>query len=439
MVFLRTSLMAALCAAAVCATVEGQATPTATAPAPYSQFSLPDVGGELRYALTASESLLSGYNGSSGGGVNSYTSLSGDVAYLSRNPTHQFSAVYAGGYLFGNSAFPSYFFQTLTLSQNVRTKNWNFLFGDSVSYLPQTPVGSLSGVPGAGDQGLSPVVINATPTLGILTTYATRVGNIASGSVTREFTASTSLSFSGADSIQRYTGTSTGFQGIDNDQESGSATLQHRINERTSVGGQYAFTNSSFQSSALLGPGSYGYQTHGANVLFTRELTPQLNLVASVGPQWTVSGSEGGVTSGSEVNVAASASLNYQARRYNAGLNYTRGVNNGNGVVIGSRLDSVVGNVSRPFARIYNVGALVGWNHSEQLGNSTLPDFSNQGVVGGGQLSVQVARSVSVFGAYTIQRQEFSGYAPAGIAFNGLTQYGSFGVTYSPKPIFSRK
>ena len=81
----------------------------------------------------------------------------------------------------------------------------------------------------------------------------------------------------------------------------------------------------------------------------------------------------------------------------------------------------------------------MGWNHSEQLQNSNLSSFSNQGVVGGGQISAQVARSVSVFAAYTIQRQSFDGYAPAGIAFNGLTQYGTFGVTYSPKPIFSRK
>ncbi|WP_419805738.1 hypothetical protein [Terriglobus sp.] len=431
--------MVALSAAAVCATLSGQAAPTATAPAPYSQFALPGVGGELRYALTASESLVSGYNGNSGSGVNAYTNVSGDLAYLSRNPLHQFSAVYAGGYLFGNSTFPSNFYQSLTLSQNFRTRSWNFLVGDSVSYLPQTPVGSLSGIPGAGDQGLAPVVINSTPTLGILTTYATRIGNVVSGTVSRDLTASTSFSLSGADSIQRYTGSSTGFQGIDNDQQSASASLQHRINERTSAGGSYSFTNSTFQSSVLLGPGSYGYQTHSAQVSFTREITPQLNVVASVGPQWTVSGSNAGLTRGSAVNVAATAALSYQARRYNAGLNYSRGVNNGNGVVIGSRLDSVVGNISRPFARIYNVGALVGWNHSAQLGNSTLPNFDNQGVVGGGQLSVQVSRSISAFASYTLQRQSFSGYAPAGIAFNGLTQYGTLGVTYSPKPIFSRK
>ena len=343
MVFLRTSLLAALCAAAVCASVSGQATPSA--PAPYSQFALPDLGGELRYALTASESLVSGYNGESGSGVNSYTNLSGDLAYVSRSTTHRFSTVYTGGYLFGNSEFPSSFYQSLTLSQDFRTRNWDVLIGDTVSYLPQTPVGSLSGIPGAGDQGIAPVVINATPTLGILTTYATRVANTVSGTVTRNLTASTTLSFSGADSIQRYTGSTTGFQGIDNDQETASATLQHRLSERTSVGGAYSFTNSSFSTSSLLGPGNYGYQTHSAQVLVTREVTPRLSLVASVGPQWTVPGSDGGLTNGSSTDVAATAAINYAAPRYNAALNYTRGVNNGNGVVIGSRLDSVVGNI----------------------------------------------------------------------------------------------
>ena len=69
MTFLRTSFAAALCAAAATAVSYAQATPAASAPAPYSQFALPDVGGSLRYALSASESVLTGYNGNSGSGV----------------------------------------------------------------------------------------------------------------------------------------------------------------------------------------------------------------------------------------------------------------------------------------------------------------------------------------------------------------------------------
>ena len=440
MVFLRTSFIAMLCVAAVGATAEGQATPTATASAPYSPFALPTIGGELRYALTASESIVGGYNGTGGNkGVSAYTNFSGDLAYLSHNPNHQFSAVYAGGYLVGNGSFPSYFYQSLSLSQGYHTKNYNFLVADTINYLPQTPIGSLSGIPGAGDQGIPPVVVSSSPSLGILTTYATRVSNNLSGTVSRNLTVGTSLSLTGSDTIERYTGTSTGFQGINNNSQSGSGTVQHRINERMSVGGQYIYTHSNFSSGLLATMNGNGFHTQSALGIFNRELSPRLNLALAAGPQWVQSGSNLGIVRGTSTNVTASASLGYQARSYNASLSYNRGINNGNGVVFGSRQDSVIGNIARPFARIYYVGALIGWNHSTQLQNSTLANFNSQGVVAGGQLSVQVARSVSAFGSYTVQRQLFGGYAPAGIAFNGLTQYGTIGVTYSPKPIFGRR
>lgn len=439
MVFVRTSLFTALCVAAVCGTAYGQATPTASAPAPYSQFALPDIGGELRYALTVSESLVSGYNGNVGNGVSSYTSLGGDVAYLSANPRHQFSAVYAGGYTFGTSAFPSNYYQSLSLSQGLLTKNWSFLVSDTISYLPQTPIGSLSGIPGAGDQGLPPVVVSSVPTLGILTTYGTRIGNSLSGTASRVLTASTSFALTGNYSIQRYTGSTVIGQGLDNDQKGASASVQHRLSERTSVGGVYSFSTSSYAGGSVLGPANYSFQTHALQGTYSRVLTPRLNLSASAGPQWLVSSGDGSVVNRNSTNVAASASVGYQAERYSASLSYSRGINNGNGVVLGSRSDSVVGNISRPFARIYSIGGLVGWNHSSQLPGAVLANYNGQGVIAGGQLSAQIARSLSAFGSYTIQRQLFSGYAPSGIAFNGLTQYGSIGITYSPKPIFGRK
>jgi hypothetical protein len=426
-----------LCVAATCATMRGQASPTAAAPDPYSAFALPTVGGSLRYSLTASETVLTGYNGTTGDGANTYTNLSGDVAYLSNSQRHPFSAVYAGGYLIGTSSFPSYAYQSLTLSQELHLRDWDFIVSDSVSYLPQTPIGSLSGIPGAGDLSLTAVQISTNPGLDILTTYATRVSNQVSGTVTRRFTPSTSLSLTGSDFIQRYTGSSTGNQGIDNDQQNGGATLQHRLDERTSIGGGYQFTNSSFRSS-YLGPGDFGFQTHYAQFFVTRQVSRNLSFAAGAGPQWAVPGSDGGITTGTSLSVAVNASLNYTAKKFTSSIGYVRGINNGNGVTIGARQDSVVASISRGFARIYNVGGIVGYNHSEQLGNSLLPAYNSSGVIAGGQLSAQVRQPLSVFVSYTVQRQLFNGYAPAGIAFNGLTQYATFGVTYSPKPFFHR-
>ncbi len=426
-----------LCVAATGATVYGQANPTATAPDPYSAFALPTVGGSLRYSLSASETVLTGYNGTSGSGASTYTSFSGNVAYLSSSQRHPFSAVYSGGYLIGSSSFPSYPYQSLSLSQELHTRDWDFIIGDSVSYLPQTPIGSLSGIPGAGDLSIPAVQISTAPGLDILTTYATRVSNIVSGSATRRITPSTSLSFTAADSIQRYTGSSTNSQGIDNDQQSAGATLQHRLDERTSIGGGYQFSNSSFEAS-YLGPGTFGFQTHSAQFFVNRQLTRYLNLAAGAGPQWVVQGSNNPVATGSSVSVGANVSLSYQAKQYTAALNYVRGISNGNGVTVGARQDSLTASISRPFARIYSVGGVVGFNHSAQLSNSLLPAYDSSGVIAGGQFSVQVRQPLSAFASYTVQRQLFDGYTPAGIAFNGLTQYVTFGVTYSPKPFFHR-
>ncbi len=440
MLLFRNVLSVALCTAAVSAVACGQATPTAVAADPYESFALPNIGGSLRYALTASETVLTGYNGTTGQGASNYTNFSGDLAYLSSSQKHPFSAVYTGGYLVGTSSFPSYFYQSLSLSQQLHTRNWNFIVGDAVSYVPQTPVGDLSGIPGAGDIGVPAVQINTGPALDILTTYATRVSNAVSGTATRRLTAGTSFSLNGGDSIQRYTNTSSGFQGINNDQESAGASVSHRLGERSTVGGGYQFTNSSFPSALIgTGTGNYGFQTHSAQAQFTRQLTRRTSFSLGAGPQWAVSGSQGGVLTGTSVSVAVNAGLTYDARRFLSSLTYSRGINNGNGVVIGSELDSLAANISRTFARIYNVGGLVAYNHSQQLSNAVLPNYNSSGVIAGGQLSARIRQPLSVFTSYTIQRQLFNGFSPTGIAFNGLTQYVSFGITYSPKPLFTRK
>ncbi len=433
----RTILFTALVGAATAVSAHGQAAPTATAPDPYGGFAIPTVNGSLRYSLTASETVLTGYNGATGNGARTYTSLGGNLAYLSKSKRRPFSAVYSGGYLIGGSTFPSYPYQSLALSQALPFGKWSFTVADVVDYTPQTPIGSLSGIPGIGDLSVTPVPVVPSIGLGILTTYATRIGNTVSGAASRQLTGATSLGFSGTYSIQRYTGTSTGFQGINNDSKSVGASLQHRLNARSSVGAAYNYISSGFQS-GLLGTGTHGFQSHSVLGTYSRQLTRRLFVTAGAGPQW-VPGGTGATTQATSVSIAANAGLAYTVRQYSANLSYVRGVSNGNGVVIGSQTDAVSGSLSKRFARIFSASGLVGYNHSQQLSNSALPNYSSSGVVAGGQVSAQVRQPLSVFAGYTLQRQSFNGYAPAGIAFNGLTQFVSFGVTFSPKPFYDRK
>src|SRR5579875_486655 len=115
-------------------------------------FSLPHIGGSLSYALNGSELISNGFFNNSG--VSYSTNISGDVAYVSKSQFHPFSAVYDGGILIADSGQPTTFYQSLSFSQVLSTKNWNIVLADSVSYLPESPVAGLSGIPGVGDVGV---------------------------------------------------------------------------------------------------------------------------------------------------------------------------------------------------------------------------------------------------------------------------------------------
>lgn len=433
MPLLKTGFSVVLLLPLVPAVCRAQAVPTATAPPTYAGFSLPTVGGSLRYSLSASETIATGGNNLNGTAY--YTGFSGNLAYLSASPTHPFSAVYSGGYLIGSSQFGSYPFHSLSLSQVLNRRDWNFVFADTASYVPQSPVAGLSGVPGVGDLNIQPIEIGTNTGLGILTVYAPRVTNDASATATRRITGSTSASVSGDYSIQRYTGKTT--SGLDNDGESGTFSVNHRIDVRTNVGGSYNFSNSSliFRGSNV----TTGFRTQSIQGIFNRQITRQLAFQVNAGPQFLMSGNNQ-LVGKSSVNLTAGAGLNYTGKLYSSGVSYSRGINTGNGVTVGSRYDVVAFNVHRPLARVFQVAGTAGYNHSTSLPGATIGgDYTSNGVAAGGQIGAQVRPSVSVFASYTLQKQSFSGVSLYNNAFNGLTNYLSFGVTYSPQPFFNRK
>lgn len=421
------------------ANARGQAVPVIIAPTPYEGFQLPTIGGSLRYSLTASEAIIFGYNGLPGNGANALTNLSGDLAYLSKSTRRPFSAVYSGGYLFGNSNEPSYVYQNLAVSQVFRTPKSDFVLADSISYLPQSPVGGLSGIPGTGDLNISPIQVGLTPGLGILTEYGSRVSNSASGTATRRLTAGTSVSGTGAYYLQRFLSSSSNplNGGINNDQLTLSANVDHRLDGRNDIGATYSFGNATI-SNPVRSAANYGYETQTLAGTYSRRINSLTNLTVAAGPQRTSNSGSLAVVSAPSVNVFASASASYAGPVFSAGLNYSRGVSNGDGVVVGSRSDIVSLSGSRQLRRVINVSAAIGFNRSVQLQNSLLPGYNSNAVVASGQVGRQFRNKFSIFGSYTLQRQLFAGTANGITAFNGLSQVLSFGVTYSPSPLLGR-
>ncbi len=166
----------------------GQATPTASAPVSPSGVNLGVVSGTFHYGATASESFQTGYGGNQD--FSEQTNLSGSLLYATRSLKTPLNAIYTGGVLFSNQRdYGTNTFQRLALSQGYISKNWTFGIADIVSYLPQSPTVGLSGVPGTGDLGLSPVIGIDTPAQNILTYNSNRVSNTATGNAARSITA----------------------------------------------------------------------------------------------------------------------------------------------------------------------------------------------------------------------------------------------------------
>ena len=400
--------------------------PAGTGPEEYRGFQFPSLGGQLSYALSASETVTTGFAG--GQSTVATSNVSGEVAYLSKSERRPFSLVYAGG-LLGSTTdnAPTTTFQNLSVSQVLNAKRWNFLLTDTVNYLPQSPVGGLSGIPGLGDLGVAPVSSVTGNGPGILTNYQRRVSNTAGGSVQRNLTGKTSLIGSGSYGLQRFLGapitTSYPFQSFDTNQASATVGVSHRIDPRNTVVANYVYTLFTYKGQDL------SFSTHGVNLEYIRQWTPRLTMDVSVGPQFT--GSSHAVARSQ--NVAAAIGLSYLARRTQYAVTYTRGANNGSGVVPGALSDAVSATARRNLNRAWSLSTQVSYTRSSSLPELTAQAFTIDGVVAGGQVARAIGRSFSVFGSYTLERQTTHGLATSTEAFSGVTQVAGFGVTYSPR------
>ncbi len=408
----------------------GQAVPAGETAAPVTSpgFNLPTVSGTLQYSLSVSESISNGFYNNTG--IASSTNFSGNVALITASQKHPFSMIYSGGTLIGNSGQPSVYYQSLAFSQLASAGRWNFLFADSVSYLPESPTTGLSGVPGVGDVGLNPVQVGDDTGLGILTTYGPRVSNIASATVSRPITGSLSFQAGGTYSILRYLGdtsSSLAVDGLDTTSESGFAGLNYRIDARSNASVNYNLSRSSFSGSP------FTFISQGVNVGYTRQLTRHLTFFASAGPQ-RVSSSNSAL-SGPSLNLAVNTGLTYSGKVLLQTLTYSRGVTNGSGVIPGATSDSITYAVSRRLGRAWGVAGSVGYARTRSLPTLTTTLFSSDGVTASGQVTRSIGRHFSAFGSYTIEDQTIQNNTSALNAFNGTYQVFGFGITFSPNAI----
>ena len=395
--------------------------PPLSAP-PTFGFSLPSVEGTMTYSLSASESLLTGYNN----GTDYSTAVSGSLGYLSSSPNKPFSLVYSGGYIYSSvEGYPSSStFQNIAASQVWTTKNWNFVVDDAFSYLPESPTTGLSGIPGVGDIGVEPVQIGDQPSQSILTNYATRLGNGLNGGFTRNINKSLSINGSASWQILHFINN----EGINSTMASGSLGPTYKIDARSSVSADVVF---SYTNDSYLGV-SYPFESEGITFDYQRQLTRFFSMNVSAGPQRTFGTGAAAALIPSQITPVASASLTYARKTTTAIVTYSRATNAGSGVVYGALTNAIAGTVRQQFSRNWQGALTASYAQSTSLAEVAGVDEDYHSTFGGGQLSRRLSRSFSAYFSYTAVTQSQSNVVVVQPAYSGLSQTFSVGITYSP-------
>ncbi|MBB5339827.1 hypothetical protein [Tunturiibacter gelidoferens] len=431
------TLILALLLSMATSIAQGQALPTAeSSMASTLGPNLPDLDGVFHYALSASEVIQYGYYKS---GETTYaTDLSGNAAYTSRSTARPFSVLFAGGVILGNqTGNGTSTFWNISASQGYVTRHWIFNISDSFSFLPQSPTTGLSGIAGVGDLGALPIQgPSAGPIGDILTTNGDRIGNGLSGSVEREISRNTSISGSGNWGVLHYLDSNAG---LDSSQVSGVVALNRRIDARSSVSVSGVYSTYSYSGSGA-GLTTPDFQTRGINLSYQRVLSRTLSFSASVGPQWVSSSNSAAIPNSTDI--AVSAGISYGNRNVHAGLNYTRGVNNGSGVLPGALSDSFVASASRTYGRDWVVSLSGAYTRSSGLnqfllGSSIIVSNDTYDTVYGGfQVTRRFSPHFSGYASYTAASQSNNNNLIVPVTQNvldGTYQTFGFGVTFTPR------
>ncbi len=426
-----------VCLVTAASLARAQAIPTATADPITTGFQLPTTLGSLTYSVSGSETLTSGYTTATG--WQPATGISGTAALISPSHSYPTSLVFAGGRFWSTSSQPSTTYLDLALSQVVTAKRWNFVLSDSAAYLPSTASAGLGGVPGTGDLGVPPVQLGIDPGQGILTNYSTRVSNAASLNAGRQINGKTSFQGSGSYSIFRFLNAPPG-QSFNSNSYSASGGLSRQINGLSTISANYSYSRFTY-----LG-GLPGFKTQTVSAGYNRKFSRRLTMNLQAGPQWTTGAfSTGAGVVATQLTAAApttttlnafiAANLSYSTRFAAYSLGYSRSANAGYGVTEGTRSDSVYFSGSKTIDRVWNVAATAAYSRSSTLGLVGEPLISPTTFVVSGQASRALARSLSVYGSYTVEKQNGTGSGLLFNVFSGSFQVIAFGLTYSHPPI----
>jgi hypothetical protein len=405
------AILALLCMAS--ATASAQVVPDVNRPKP-----LP-VSGTLRYDLRYSQTAQF-YGGGLGDTQSSV--VSGDLTYANLSQSRPFSVTYSGGDMWNISggSYGSGVFQHMLVSQGLLGRKWQLSLTDDASYMPQSPTGGFSGIPGVGDLPQPP---NA-PSQPILTLNTRSVFNSVSPSFSHVLNHATSLSFNGSYGIVRY----PDGNGLETNQIEAGSQISRRLNALNSISGQYSYSHFSYPDYTIT------MGTQSAQFGFQRTWSRRLRTAAMGGPEWVQGSSTLAIPS--STNFAASANVTYDAGLTSANLNYSRAASGGAGspTLIGVHNDDISVGLSRQFGKNLSVSATGAFMRTRGLQQSGVTN----GKTGGASATQRLGRYITASINYSALQQSSSAVLPTN-AISGLSQVIGFSIGYSPREMHFKK
>ena len=284
----------------------------------------PAISGTLHYAVRFSQ--IVSLDTATSNDLSQTSSVSGDAGYNSTSERHPFGLLYSGGGLWTSQAgSKNTIFQNLRLTQEFVSRKWVLNISDAVNYLPQAPTTGASGIPGIGDLngtlGFGTLPLGIVPNQSILTNYAPRVSNAASGGLEYRLNGKTSLTGGGSFGLLRFVDGG----GLDGTQENARFGVNRRIDARNSIGANYVYSRFAYDASG------FAIASHGGEMTFTRLWSRRLKSTVAFGPQWTHSSDS--TLLPERTSLAGNADLEYTLGSItSANLRYIRGVNGGSGI-----------------------------------------------------------------------------------------------------------
>jgi len=286
---------------------------------------------------------------------------------VSRNSTFAMDLA-SEGIFYNPKYLPNAAEQQLNVTEKIAARRWNLLFGESFSYLSNSAFGlgglgflggGTTGLSGVGSvTGFNPFQI-PTQTIGSAT-----VSEFSSASIFQA-----QYLISGRNSVNA--SADVGFLHFFNSSLLDSRDILARFGYDHSPTARDTFSFSYTATILSYPSGISGFTSHAVQLGYRRLVTGRLQFTAAAGPSVSHFTPMPGATTvpGGQnlVDFFVFSSLNYALRRGDLGAQYTHGVGNGSGLLIGSIADQFNGNFSHQLSRTVRVSFTGGFVHNSAI------------------------------------------------------------------------